>query len=95
MIIYNLESLAYCEAMGLSNVFKAYAEECSGEDIFEIGFNSNNGYVYIALEINIIICSMLGQRVEYLVTDFETGEEFFFDNYNEAIEKSNRLTEEI
>lgn len=92
MNIYNLESPAFCEAMGISNVFKAYAEECSREEIQEVGFNSNSGYVYIALENGISICSMLGQRVEYLVTDFETGEEFFFDNYTQA---ENRLTDEF
>ena len=94
MEIHNLESPAYCEAMGLSKVFKAYAENFSREDIFEIGFNPNSGYVYIALEMNIQIVSMLGNEVEYIVTDFDNGEEFFFDNYNEAIEKLNRLTDE-
>ena len=77
--------------MGLSVVFKAYAEECSREDIMEVGFNPNSGYVYIALENGICVCSMLGQRVVFLVTDFETGEEFFFDNYAKA---ENRLTDE-
>lgn len=91
MKIYNLESPAFCEAMGLSNVFKAYAEECSREDIMEVGFNSNSGYVYIALENGISICSMLGQRVEFLVTDFDTDEELFFDNYTQA---EKRLTDE-
>ena len=79
------DSIAFCEAMGLSNVFKAYAEECSREDIMEIGFNANSGYVYIALENGITIASSMGQRVEYIVTDFETGEESFFDNYTLAL----------
>jgi galactokinase len=81
------DSIAFCEAMGLSNVFKAYAEECSREDIMEIGFNANSGYVYIALENGITIASSMGQRVEYIVTDFETGEESFFDNYTLALNK--------
>lgn len=84
MEIHNLDNPAYCEAMGLSNVFKAYAEECSREDIMEVGFNANSGYVYIALENGITIASSMGQRVEYIVTDFETGEESFFDNYTLA-----------
>lgn len=78
------ESIAYCEAKGLSLCFGAYAEECGREDILEIGFNSNSGYVYIALENGVTICSMLGRAVEYLVTDFEDGEEHFFDSYHEA-----------
>jgi hypothetical protein len=86
LIMYNLESPAYYEARGLSIVWGAYADECSREYIVEVGFNSNSGYVYIALENGISICSNLGQRVEYLVTDFETGEETFFDNYTLALD---------
>lgn len=78
------DGIAYCEAKGLSNVFSAYAEECSREDIMAVGFNPSSGYVYIALENGISICSMLGRDVEYLVTDFEDGEEHFFDSYEEA-----------
>jgi virulence-associated protein VapD len=83
LTIYGLnENIAYCEAMGLSKCFEAYAN--IGEDILELGFNTNSGYVYIALENGVSICSMLGQDVEYLVTDFESGEELFFDTYEEA-----------
>ncbi|MGL4791352.1 MAG: hypothetical protein ACRCW1_08090 [Anaerotignaceae bacterium] len=77
-------SVAYCEAQGLALCFSAYAEHSAGEDILEIGFNSNSGYVYIALENGISICSMLGRSVEYLVSDWNTGEEHFFDSYHEA-----------
>jgi hypothetical protein len=77
-------SIAYCEAMGLSNCFREYAS--IGEDIMEggIGFNANSGYVYIALENGITICSSMGSEVEFLVTNFEDGEETFFDSYTEA-----------
>lgn len=86
---------AYCEAMGISKVFEAYSWVCS-ESIMEygIGFNENSGYVYIALENGISICSMLGRQVEYLVTDSETGEEFFFDHYDEALTFQNKLYEQ-
>jgi len=79
------ESIAYCEAMGLSNCFKAYANECNGEYIESIGFNPNSGYVYISLGNGVSICSFMGERCEFLITDFETGEETFFDNYTLAI----------
>jgi hypothetical protein len=85
LTIYNLgENVAYCEAIGLSKVFEAYAN--IGEDIMEggIGFNSNSGYIYIALENGISICSMLGREAEFLVTNFEDGEESFFDKYEDA-----------
>ena len=75
-------SFAYCESIGLSKCFEAYAN--IGEDILELGFNPNSGYVYIALENGVSICSMLGQDVEYLVNDFDSGLEFIYDTYQEA-----------
>jgi hypothetical protein len=79
--------IAYAEAMGLSNVFEAYAENSAEADaIMEIGFNPNSGYVYIALENGISIVSMLGRGVEYLVSDLNNGEEYFFDTYDEALD---------
>jgi hypothetical protein len=77
----------YCEAIGISKVFAAYAEYCVKEEIMYngVGFNPNSGYVYIALENGVTICSMLGREVEYLVTNFDTGNEYFFDTYEEAI----------
>ena len=81
------------EAVGLSKCFEAYAEYCSGNPILEIGFNANSGYVYIGLEMEpIAICSMLGGDVEYLFTDFESGEENFFETYEEAVAYDNQLT---
>jgi hypothetical protein len=79
-------NICYYEAKGLSLCFAAYSEFAIGECIMEggIGFNPNSGYVYIALENGISICSMLGREVEYLVTDFNDGEEHFFDTYEEA-----------
>ena len=82
---FDSHSLCYLEALGMSKIFEAYAS--IGEEILEdgIGFNPNSGYVYIALENGISICSMLGREVEFLVTDFYNGEERFFDNYEEAL----------
>lgn len=79
------DGIAYCEAMGLSKVFAAYAANASRENIEAIGFNHNSGYVYIALENGIEICSCLGHNVEYLVTRWEDGIEHFFDSYEEAL----------
>ena len=87
--IYGLstDGVAYAEAQGLANCWGAYAEECAGEYIMEVGFNNNSGYVYIALENGVSICSMLGRGVEFLVTDSESGEEYFFDGYDLAIDQ--------
>lgn len=81
---FDSHSLSYLEALGMSKIFEAYAE--IGEEIMEdgIGFNPHSGYVYIALENGVSICSMLGRDVEYLVTNFDDGEETFFDNYKDA-----------
>jgi len=83
--IYNF-STSFCELQGFSKCFKAYADFFAGEYVLDggIGFNSNSGYTYIALENGICICSMLGADVEYLITNIETGEETFFDNHEEA-----------
>lgn len=66
-------------------VNKAFQDFAKNEHIFECGFNKNSGYVYIALENGVCICSCFGQEVEYLVTDFETGEEHFLETYEEAL----------
>lgn len=74
------------EAEGLAKCFQAYADNCANESIFELGFNPNSGYVYIALEEhNISIASCLGHSVEWIATNLETGEEEFCDTYKEAL----------
>ena len=62
----------------------AYRKHAWGEPIMETGFNNTSGYVYIALENGVTIASCFGQRVDYIVTDYETGEEEFFETYHEA-----------
>ncbi len=79
------ESICCLEAVGLSKVFAAYADNAAGEDINMIGFNHNSGYIYIYLENGVSICSAFGQPVEYLINNQETEEEDFFDTYEEAI----------
>lgn len=81
-----VQNLAFLELQGLHKCIEAYKNNTVMYQISEIGFNPNSGYVYIALEENgISICGCLGRDVEYLVTDFETGEETFFNDYEEAV----------
>lgn len=87
-------SIAYCEAKGFSKIFMAYANECSREEIMEIGFNPNSGYVYIALENGISICSSMGHQVDFLVTNFRNGEETFYDTYEEAQKHDESMEED-
>jgi len=79
-------SISYCEAKGLGLIFQAYANQCANEEIMGVGFNPNSGYVYIALENGISICSCMGHQVDFLVTNFYNGEETFYDTYQEALE---------
>tara|TARA_B110000503_G_scaffold121466_1_gene185080 strand:- start:3173 stop:3439 length:267 start_codon:yes stop_codon:yes gene_type:complete len=77
--------------MGLSKCFKALADLGAEAETIDcdiaIGFNEHSGYVYIALEEGVTIGSMLGGDVEFLVTNFETGEESFHDTYREALDQ--------
>ena len=91
MKMYNLNNPAYLEAKGLSKVWKAYSENCPREDIMEVGFNENSGYVYIALENGISISSAFGQDVDYIVTDMDGVEDFFYDTIDEAINKLEKI----
>lgn len=89
--LHNLSgSISYLEAKGLSKIFDAYTEN-SGVEISEIGFNTNSGCTYIALENGISICSLFGGKVQYLITDFETGEESFYDSYEDAEDAQEKL----
>tara|TARA_B100000700_G_scaffold291809_1_gene351145 strand:+ start:657 stop:965 length:309 start_codon:yes stop_codon:yes gene_type:complete len=100
MEIYNLDNPAYLEAKGLAKVWKAYYKNAkldnwstNREEIMEVGFNQNSGYVYIALENGISIASAFGQSVEYIVTNMDNGEEYFLDSYSEAENKLKELYE--
>lgn len=79
-----INKLGTSDIRSLELVLKAYRQNAHREEIEDIGFNENSGYVYIYLENGISICSCFGHDVEYVVTDHETGEETFYDNYNEA-----------
>ena len=90
-----MENFNFIKELGTSDfeslmiVQQAYREECFGEDIMETGFNTNSGYVYIALENGVTIASCFGRPVDFITNDFETGEEEFFDTYEEAYNNIN------
>jgi hypothetical protein len=67
-------------------VQQAYRDNAWGEEIMECGFNTNSGYVYIALENGISIASCFGQSVDYIVYNHEDEDEEFFSTYSEAYE---------
>lgn len=80
-----INKLGTSDIRSLELVLKAYRENAHREEIEDIGFNENSGYVYIYLENGISICSCFGNDVEYLIPDFETGDEAFYEDYNDAI----------
>lgn len=82
--VNNLSAPAVLEAKGLAKCWEAYAQNAANEPITEVGFNNQSGYVYIALENGVVICSLFGREVEYLVVWYQDGKEMFFDNYDEA-----------
>ena len=85
-----MENLEFIKQLGSSDfeswilVQQAYLKFAFKEDIMECGFNMNTGYVYIVLENGIQIASCFGNDIEYIVYDFTTGEEYFYDSYQEA-----------
>jgi hypothetical protein len=66
-------------------VQQAHLENCYNESIEECGYNNKSNYVCIALQNGIQIVSCLGEPVKYIKYDFKTGEEYFFDTYEEAL----------
>jgi len=94
LIKFDLNQMGSSDIESMHKVIEAYRNiDAKNEQIFETGFNTSSGYVYIALENGISIASNFGQDVEYIVTDMDTGEEFFIDSYIEAEKKQNELVD--
>jgi hypothetical protein len=72
-------SLAFCEARGISRCFIVYARKFAGEEIMEVGFNPNSGYTYLAMENGITIASMLGRSITYFVYDDKGEKEVSYE----------------
>ena len=89
---FNLDEMGYQDIESMKLIIDAWYNLDDRDIMYEgTGFNKMSGYVYIALENGISICSCFGQEVEYLVTDFETGEEYFYETYEEALNKLETL----
>ena len=83
----NIKNLFYeisaLDALGVSEVFAAYAENCPGEPIAEVGAIVKDGEIYLALENGITIISQFGTESVFIALD-ANDETFEFDSYNEA-----------
>tara|TARA_R110002012_G_scaffold317339_2_gene533558 strand:- start:918 stop:1277 length:360 start_codon:yes stop_codon:yes gene_type:complete len=86
-IVFPINKMGSSDIESIDIVIKAYKKYANGENIEYSGFNDQSGYVYIALSNGVQIISNFGQEVEFLVTQFEDGEEFFLDTYKEAMSK--------
>ena len=53
-------------------------------DIMCTGFNTNSGYVYIALECGVTIASCFGRGPRFIVHDHDTDEELMFPTFGAA-----------
>ena len=80
-----MNSLGQLDMASYVNICIDYMKYARNEEIMEVGYNSNSGYVYIALENGVTIASAFNQEVEYIITNFETGEEHFCETYNAAL----------
>ena len=83
------EEVMFTQAFGLSEVFKAYAENCDKWLIEKVTFNNEDGSVEIHLGNRpIIIQSRNGQEPLYLVADMETNEQYPTYVFQQAVEMS-------
>jgi len=87
IVEFPIDKMGSLDIESIDIVIKAYKKFADGEYIEFSGFNNMSGYVYICLSNGVQIISNFGQEVEFLVTHFEDGEEFFFDTYEEAMSK--------
>ena len=92
IIKFDLNKMGYLDIESMYLVIDEFRNLPNSELIQETGFNTTSGYVYIALENGIQIASCFGNDVIYVVSNSETGDEFFLDTYAEAEERQNNLS---
>lgn len=80
-----MNSLGQLDMASYINICIDFMKYAPREEIMEVGFNSSSGYVYIALENGVTIASAFNQEVEYIITNWETGEEHFCETYESAL----------
>ena len=79
--LYGLDLQSY------KKIVDVYCDLDNRPDIENEGFNTSSWYVYLYLDNWISICSCFGWDVEFMVTDFETWEEFYYSDYQSALDK--------
>ena len=91
-----INSLGSADLQSFINVLDAYNSDYETRklEIEYLGFNTNSGYVYLALENGISIISAFGRGVDFLVTNYRNSNEEIFDTYDEALSYLNGEEEE-
>lgn len=91
-----INSLGCADLQSFINVLDSYNSDYETRklNIEYLGFNSNSGYVYLALENGISIISAFGRDVYFLVNNFRNGDEKIFNTYDEALNYLNSEEEE-
>jgi hypothetical protein len=93
MQVYCSYNMGKADLKSLSLLFLEMAENMNldVQDIYEVGYNSMSGYTYISLENSIDLASIMGEPVQFLVTDSEEGTEYFLQTYDEALAKCEEI----
>jgi len=86
-----LNQLGSADMQSLILVLESYQDSAFNEEIEDVGFNKYSGYVYIYLSNGICIASAFGRDAVFIVSNFDTGEEDFYNTYINAI---NRIEDE-
>lgn len=73
------------DAQSFAKCFQAYSNVSPYADIASIGFNSESGIAYIALQNGVSITSSFGQQCAFYINDPDTDEEIPFINYRDAL----------
>jgi hypothetical protein len=80
-----LNGLGSSDFNSLIICLEAYQSQAFREEIEEIGFNNNSGYIWLAITNGVTIASCFGQDPVFFLFDFETGEEKEYSTYYNAI----------
>ena len=83
---FPIEKMGSSDLESMNIVIDTYKDKASGEFIHSSGWNDQSGYAFIALESGVEILSCFGQDPDFIVYDHDTGEEIFFDSFEEAQE---------
>jgi len=89
-----LNTLGSSDMKSLELCLEAYRLNAFREEIEEMGFNTSTGYIWIYLTNGVTIASCFGNDVEYIATNFDTGEEVFYREYYNCLNNISENEEE-